>query len=508
MKLSKLAPRFFSFPETAFVQHFFAFVITGLLLFSPSFLVASEKQKTPNILWIIAEDMGPEIGCYGHPEVFTPHLDRIAREGVLYTNAYTTAAVCSPSRSAFMTGMYQTSIGAHNHRSHRDDGYLLPEGIKVITDILRAGGYFTGNIVDLSGNNDEEFYRGTGKTDWNFTYSGKVSDKPFDTDRWSDLRSRQPFYAQINFPESHRGDSWDTAHEHLGKRADPSKVRIPPYYPDHEITRRVWAQYLNAVMAFDKKVGYILDKLEMENLLENTVVVVFGDNGRAMVRSKQWPYESGLHVPLLIRWPANFPSPTGFTPGEKDSRLLSIIDLSATTLSIAGINPPMMMQGRVFLGENAAPPREFLFGGRDRGDETVDRIRTVRDKRFRYIRNYYPDRPFLQLNRYKEWSYPVLGLMRSLHEEGELDEIQEYLFNPTRPSEELYDLENDPYEIDNLAASPEYSGLKQHLAAVLDTWIMETNDQGRFPEPVEVIEHWEQQMKDYYSEREKSKIVY
>jgi arylsulfatase A-like enzyme len=261
-------------------------------------------------------------------------------------------------------------------------------------------------------------------------------------------------------------------------------------------------------MAFDKKVGFVLDLLDKEGLLENTVVMVFGDNGRAMVRSKQWPYESGLHVPLLIRWPANFPSPSGFTPGERDSRLLSIIDLSATTLSVAGISPPMLMQGRVFLGEESAPPRQFVFGGRDRGDETVDRIRTVRDKRFRYIRNYYPERPFLQLNRYKEWSYPILQLMRELHDQGKLNPIQEYLFNPTRPVEELYDMENDPCEINNLAGDHAYSDIKQHLSDVLETWIMESNDQGRFREPNEVIEEWEQQMKNYYSKREKSGIVY
>ena len=452
--------------------------------------------------------MGPELGCYGYPEVQTPHLDRIAREGVVYTHAYTTAAVCSPSRSAFMTGMYQTSIGAHNHRSHRDDGYLLPDGVRVITDLLREGGYYTGNIVDLSGDPDESFYRGTGKTDWNFTYKNERFKNPFDTEKWSDLQTHQPFYAQVNFPESHRGESWDTAHEHLEKKADPARVLIPPYYPDREITRKVWAQYLNAIMAFDKKVGYILDKLEKENLLENTVVVVFGDNGRAMVRSKQWPYESGLHVPLLVRWPANFAAPAGFSPGQADSRLLSMIDLSATTLSMAGMKPPMLMQGRVFLGADASPARSYVFGGRDRGDETVDRIRTVRDKQYRYIRNYYPERPFLQLNRYKEWTYPILGLMRELHEKGELNEIQEYLMNPHRPVEELYDLENDPYEIHNLARDASCLELKLRLSDVLDTWIMETNDQGRFPESREVIEHWDREMEKYYSCREKAGTVY
>ncbi len=312
----------------------------------------------------------------------------------------------------------------------------------------------------------------------------------------------------LNFPESHSGSSWDTAHQHVGKTADPSKVQIPPYYPDHEVSRKVWAQYLNAVMAFDKKVGFILDKLEQEGLLENTVVVVFGDNGRAMVRSKQWPYESGLHVPLLVRWPANFPAPIGFTPGETDSRLLSIIDVSATTLKIAGLNPPMLMQGRVFLGQDAAPSKNYVFGGRDRGDETVDRIRTVRDKRFRYIRNYYPDRPFLQLNRYKEWSYPILSLMRDLHEQGKLNQVQEYLMNPTRPKEELYDLEKDPYEINNLAGNSDFLKLKQRLGAVLESWIMETNDQGRIPESKEITDHWNREMASYYSKREKTRIVY
>jgi N-sulfoglucosamine sulfohydrolase len=484
------------------------FISCLVFLVLPVLADFSEEKPKPNILWIIAEDMGPDMGCYGHPEVFTPHLDRIAGEGVIYTHAYTTAAVCSPSRSAFMTGMYQTSIGAHNHRSHRNDNYQLPAGVRVITDILRDGGYYTGNIVDLCGDPEETFYRGTGKTDWNFTYSGERKSKPFDTDKWEDLQTHQPFYAQVNFPESHRGSSWDTAHQHVGKKAEPSKVQIPPYYPDHEVSRKVWAQYLNAVMAFDKKVGFILDKLEQEGMLENTMVMIFGDNGRAMVRSKQWPYESGLHIPLLVRWPRNFPLPAGFAPGKQDSRLLSIIDVSATTLKIAGLNPPMLMQGRVFLGRDAAPPRNYVFGGRDRGDETVDRIRTVRDKRFRYIRNYYPDKPFLQLNRYKEWTYPILQLMRELHEQGKLDQVQEYLMNPTRPKEELYDLEQDPYEINNLAGNSEFLKLKQHLGALLESWIMETNDQGRIPESKEITDHWNQEMESYYGKREKTKIVY
>ena len=480
-----------------------------ICLLLPTFLNAADtgkKLSTPNILWIIAEDMGPELGCYGHPEVVTPNLDRLAGEGVMYTRAYTSAPVCSPSRSAFMTGMYQTSIGAHNHRSHREDGYQLPKGVRVITDILREGGYFTGNLVDLTGDPEERFLRGTGKTDWNFSYPGNR--EPFDTSEWDELRVNQPFYAQINFPESHRGASWDEAHKRIDKQADPAKVSIPPYYPDDPLTRKVWAQYLNAIMAFDLKVGMVMEKLEEEGLLENTVVIVFGDNGRAMVRAKQWPYESGLHVPLLIRWPGNYPPPCGFEPGTIDSRLISIIDVSATTLDIAEIEPPLLMQGRVFLGGKSSPPRKYVFGGRDRGDETVDRIRTVRDSRFRYIRNYYPERPFLQLNRYKEWTYPILMRMREMHLQGQLNALQEFLFNPTRPEEELYDLDKDPFETRNLARNSEYDKIKQRLTGALDTWIMETNDQGRIPEPREVIDYWESVLEKNYGNREKTRVVY
>ncbi len=248
----------------------------------------NDQTSRPNILWILGEDLGPEIGAYGYPGVRTPELDGLAGEGVRYTRAFTTAPVCSPSRSALVTGMYQTTIGAHNHRSHRDDGYRLPEGVRLITDRLRDAGYFTGNIVHLVDDADaadSEYFRGTGKTDWNFTYEGS----PFDTDRWSDLAANQPFYAQVNFPETHRGVEWDEAREHIDESADPDTVVMPPYYPDHPEARADWAQYLDAVMSLDRKVGFVLDLLERDGLAENTVVIFLGDRGRAMVRGKQWP---------------------------------------------------------------------------------------------------------------------------------------------------------------------------------------------------------------------------
>jgi len=470
-----------------------------------SFLIAVSmslhaEPVRPNILWLIAEDLGQDLSCYGAAGVRTPRLDRFASEGVRYTHAYTITAVCSSSRSSFMTGMYAFTIGAHNHRSHRDDGYRLPAGVEVLGDLFRRAGYLTANVRQFAKQGDDgKFFKGTGKTDWNFRYAGAPG-KPFDTDKWDDLKRRQPFFAQINFSETHRGQEWNTAQEHIGEKADPAKVALPPYYPDHPVAREDWAQYLNTVMALDRKVGYVLDRLKEDGLADNTIVVFFGDNGRAMMRDKQWPYESGLKVPLIIRYPPGVPAPPQIGAGRTDDRLVMSIDWSATSLWMAGIARPEKMQGRTFLGPEAVD-RAYVYGGRDRGDETVDRIRTVRDKRFRYLRNYYPSRPFLQMNRYKETSYPTVALMRILHERGQLNATQEVLMQPTRPAEELYDLERDPHEIHNLAADPQYAGTLERLRRELDVWIGQIDDQGRFPEPPDVVARCEAEMEKAYGKK-------
>ena len=469
-----------------------------------------QASQSPNILWIIGEDFSPELGIYralGNAlatGVRTPNLDSLARRGMLFTRAFTTSPVCSPSRSAFMTGMYQTSIGAHNHRSHRADDpspypWPLPDSVRLVTDWLRHAGYFTGNIerfpsdVTIGG----ATLRGTGKTDWNFSYDGR----PFDTDVWSDLKANQPFYAQVNFPETHRGRDWDIAHTVIDHPADPDSVVFPPYYPDHDTTRADWAQYLNAAMALDKKAGLVLDLLEKDGLAENTIVVFMGDHGRAMIRGKQWPYDSGLRVPLVVYLPERYADVQGYRPGSISGDLIASIDVTATTLALAGVPKPEAMQGRVFLTDQQEPPRYYVFGGRDRGDETVDRIRTVRTKRFRYLRNFYPDKPFLQQNLYKEASYPVIWLMRKLHEEGKLTPAQAYLMNPTRPEEELYDLLNDPYEIHNLADSSAYQEILGQMRRELDEWIEATGDQGRTAEDPAVADYYEQRVRSNYDER-------
>jgi arylsulfatase A-like enzyme len=479
------------------VRTFFAFLFSLCTTFAAA--------PRPNILWLIAEDFGQHLGCYGTKEVWTPNLDKLAAEGVRYTHFYTTAPVCSPSRSAFMTGMYQTTIGAQNHRSHRDDGFMLPPGVRVLTDWLRDAGYFTANVREFP---TPIAFKGAGKTDWNFTYTNVATVKaPFDSDKWADLKSHQPFYAQVNFQETHRKF-------HAPKHADPAKVELPPYYPDHPVARADWAEYLDSATELDRKCGVLLKQLEKDGLADNTFIIFFGDNGQAHVRGKQFCYESGLLVPMIIRWPKDFPVPKNFKPGTVNTQLLEAIDLAPTMLDLAGARPmgvhvgtqpdlttgttPFppsakaatsypMMQGVPFLGEHAGAPKQYVFGARDRCDETVFRFRTVRDVRFRYIRNFTPERPFLQPNEYKEKQYPVWNLIKGLNKEGKLTPVQAVLAAPTMDEEELFDLENDPHEIRNLAQSPEHTVTLKRLRGVLEKWIEDTNDQGKELEPLALV---------------------
>jgi N-sulfoglucosamine sulfohydrolase len=448
-------------------------VLVPLLLCTRSSLAASETNPPtaagnaptrPNILWLIGEDLGPEgLSRSGTPEVWTPHLDQLAKQGVYYSHTYL-GMVCSVSRSSFMTGMYAVSIGAHNHRTR--DKQPLPDGVRVLTAWLRDAGYFTANIVNLP---EGLGFKGTGKTDWNFKPGGK----PFDSENWNDLKSHQPFYAQVNFHETHRKYN-------APAKADPAKVKLPPYYPDTAVTRADWAQYLDAATELNRKVGLVLRQLEQEGLADNTVVVFFGDNGASMVRAKQFCYEESFHVPLIVRWPKQFPAPKQVQPGKVDARFIDGIDLAPTMLGIAGAKKPAKMQGRVFLGEGAEAPREYVFGSRDRCDETVMCLRSVRDARYRYIRNFMPETPFLAPNNYKETQYPVWNLLKELHAQGKLTPPQEFLCQPRMPAEELYDLQADADEIHNLAtaSSPEAQAALKRLRQILEQWMREVHDQG------------------------------
>jgi arylsulfatase A-like enzyme len=262
---------------------------------------------------------------------------------------------------------------------------------------------------------------------------------------------------------------------------------IPPYYPDHPVTREDWAKYLDAATELDRKVGMILKQLEADGLADSTIVAFFGDHGQSHVRAKQFCYDSGLRVPLIIRWPSKFPAPKHYSPGMVDDRLLMSIDLAPTMLDIAGAAKPAKMEGDTLLGDRAPPLRKYVFGARDRCDETVFRFRTVRTDRYRYIHNFTPERPFLQKNDYKERSYPVWNLLKQLDAEGKLTPLQKFLTAPTMPEEELYDELADPYETVNLAKSPEYAKVVVELRTAVDRWIDDSNDQGKQLEPLEIV---------------------
>lgn len=458
------------------------------------------QSARPNILWIVGENFKLDFGCYGAKNVSTPNLDALAADGVRYTRVFATAPVCAPSRSAFMTGMYQTSTDTHHMRSHRDDDFRLPAGVRLLTHRLKDAGYFTANIKTIDGQTV-----GTGKLDLNFVNEGPV----FDSDDWTALNGRQPFYAQINTPEAEydiydRKSASKPRVEWVGERehpqiATPENVTPPPYYPDHPLIRQEWARYLNSVSGMDRRVGSVLRKLREDGLADNTVVIFFADNGRLEARGIHWCYDTGVHVPLIIHWPKNLAAPPQYKPGTANDNVISLLDVTATTLSIAGIARPMGMQGRVFLGNKADPPRKYAFSARDRIDETVNRIRSVRDQRYRYIRNFMPAQGFASLNRYKEKCFLVIPLMRELHAQGKLIDPAAELMGPL-PAEQLFDIETDPHEIRNLADSmvPEHRQALLRLRAALDVWMTETGDLGERPEPASVVAPFEKEMHDWF----------
>lgn len=441
---------------------------------------AEEMNKQPNILWIVADDLGTDLGCYGTPLVKTPSLDKFAEQSIRFENAHTVTAVCSPSRSALITGMYPVSIDCHQHRTRNPAKKPLPEGIKVITEYFEEAGYFTFN--GQYGKKDQP-----GKTDYNFTTDYDI----YDGTDWNQRAEGQPFFGQIQIHFPHRPFANDTINP-----IDESQIKLPPYLPDHWVARQDWAQYLETIQVVDNEVGEVLKRLEEDGLADNTIVFFIGDQGRPMVRHKQFLYEGGTHTPLMVRYP------DGKLAGKVESELVSNIDLSAASLALAGLEIPEYMHGQNFLGEHKQ--RTELFTMRDRRDETVDRIRAIRTDKYRYIRNFYPERPYAQFNSYKRNSYPTLVLMEVLKERGELTPAQLIHLSDERPAEELYDLENDPHEINNLAGEASMQEIKEELSKKLDNWLVQA-DLATYPEDQAEIDFWTDRQKKMNVKKKKNK---
>lgn len=445
-------------------------LVTFFLCVSP--VLADER---PNILWIIPDDMSAHFSCYGETTITTPHVDQLAASGVKFTNAYVTAPVCSTCRSAFITGMYQTSIGAHHHRSGRGEVKInLPESVKLVPKLFQDAGYHT-SITGWPGKKGR-----LGKTDYNFEWDASI----YDGSDWSERKEGQPFFAQIQTPGGKlRGKDekgWEkisaSAEKHLGSRTSPDEVTLPPYYPRIPELLNDWAAYLDSVRETDRMVGEVVARLKEEGELENTLILFMTDHGISHARGKQFMYDEGLHVPLVISGP-------GITAGEVRTDLVEHIDIAAISLAAAGIEIPKVMQGRDILADNYRA-RTAVYAARDRCDETVDHMRSVRTKDFKYIRNFLPQRPYLQPCAYKD-AKEIIKALRRAHEAGELNEAQELIFREARPEEELYDLKSDPYELKNLAADPAFSEKLEEMKVRLEGWMVGTDDLGRKPEPAE-----------------------
>ncbi|MFN9717071.1 MAG: sulfatase [Planctomycetota bacterium] len=445
---------------------------------SPS---AAETKERPNVLWFVVDDMSANFSCYGEKLIQTPNVDRLAREGTRFATAFITAPVCSPCRSAMITGMYQTSIGAHHHRSGRGELKIyLPDGVVPVPKLFQQAGYYTcigDGLLEASGAAGKKGKRNAsafGKTDYNFEWDASI----YDSADWAGRQPKQPFFMQVQLLGGKlRGGTDDSAQKLLaraeqefGNSTDPKSVILPPYYPRDPVLLRDWAAYLDSVRFTDKHVGDVLARLENEGILDNTVIIFMTDHGISHARGKQFLYNEGTHVPFIVRGP-------GIARGEVRSDLIEHIDMAAISLGAAGIEIPARMQGcDVFAkGYNS---RTAVFAARDRCDETVERLRSVRTDQFLYIRNFYPKRPHLQPNAYKDGK-SIVQTLRSLHDRGQLNSLTEsLLFSPARPAEELYAWTTDTWQVKNLAEDASHQETLQQLRTQLDQWMVDTNDHG------------------------------
>ncbi len=423
--------------------------------------------KHPNILWVSFEDTSPRYGCYGDEVARTPNLDRLAAEGVRFPNAFCTAPVCAPSRSSIITGMYPTSIGTHHMRTtHRNRATpemptpysaVIPHYAKCFSEYLRAAGYHCTNNF---------------KTDYQFTPPQTAWDWCRDGAHWRSRDEGQPFFAVFNPTTTHESGMWvDKGGE---PNTDPESVELPPYLPDTLECRKALARQYDHIAQNDRLLGELLDQLEEDGVANNTIVVHWSDHGEGLPRSKRWPYDTGIRIPLIVRWPGCL------EPGTVDERLVSLIDLAPTMLPACGLKVPTHMQGQPFLGPQARE-REYVYATRDRYDEAYDMVRAVRDGRYKYILNFRPDLPRMLWIPYRN-RHPIMQEIRRRYAADRLEGPQAWFAEANRPVEELYDTKNDPWELENLAGRSEYAEVLQRMRHALEEWRERVGDRGEIDE--------------------------
>ena len=414
--------------------------------------VNTETQaKRPNIIWLMAEDMSTDLECYGMPDVKTPFLNKMAAEGIRFDNAFVTNPICSPSRSAMMVGTHQVKTNTHHHRSNRD--VPLDPQFKPFTALLRDAGY-----TCILGH-EKVFEKGQ-KIDVNFKHEplGKWDGKEnfglfdkYDTFEKAD----EPFFAQIQLKVTHRGEWWTDIREQSKHPVNTETLSLPPYMADHPAIRLDWAKYLDQIEYMDNEVGMIFKELEAKGMADNTIVIFIGDNGRCNIRGKGYLQDPGLRIPFIMYYPKQFKG------GQVRKDVVTATDITATIVDLAGVQVPDYMTGKSIISKDFN--REFAYGARDLWDEIEEKSRAVTSGDWSYIRNDKPEVPYDAHQAYLEFYRPAVHVMRTLYKQGKLNDDQKPFFEPTKPKEELYNLKEDPHQLNNLATNPKYVSILEKL---------------------------------------------
>lgn len=437
---------------TSLIRTAFGFLLLGLGVAAAE----AAENKLPNILWLTCEDTGPELGCYGDKYAETPNLDRLADKGLLYRHVWSNAPVCAPARTTIISGVYPTSTGGQHMRSQ----VKMPDFMKMYPQFLREAGYYCTN---------------NSKEDYNLDKPAGVWDDSSGKAHWKNRQPGQPFFAIFNFTTTHESQIRTKGHT---LKHDPAKAPIPAYHPDTPEVRHDWAQYYDNITTMDAQAGARLEELEEAGLTEDTLVFFYGDHGSGMPRSKRYPYNSGLQVPLIVRVPEKYRhlAPKDYAAGGETDRLVAFVDLAPTLLSLVGIQPADWMQGHAFMGKYEATPQPYLFGFRGRMDERYDMIRSVRNQRYVYLRNYMPHLIYGQHVGYM-FQTPTTQVWKRLFDEGKLAPEQAHFWQP-KPAEELYDLESDPDEVRNLVDSAEHRKILGELRQAHKDHVMKIREVG------------------------------
>jgi arylsulfatase A-like enzyme len=433
--------------------------LTLLSFLSCFFNPQPEVTDTPNILWIVSEDNSPLLGCYGDTFATTPNLDRLAEDAMAFDHAFASAPVCAPSRFTIITGTYASAMGTAGMRSY----YHIDPAVRFFPNYLREAGYYCTN---------------RSKTDYNTLNQPDTWHASSKSAHYSDRQKGNPFFHVHNIGISHESQVHNRKEPLVH---DPGKVPLPPYHPDTDTIRRDWAQYYDRVMQMDEQVGQVIAQLKADGLYDETIIFYYSDHGGALPRGKRFLYESGTHIPLLVRVPEKyrdlFP---GYAPGQRTERMVSFVDFAPTVLSLAGIKPPEHMQGKAFMGPFATAPKPAIFNFKERMDATLDFGRAVRTPRYRYIRNFMPYRPNGQHVNY-QWRAPSQRSWEEACRNNRCNPVQNRFWQP-KASEELYLISADPHNINNLADQPDYSATRDSLSQQLNEWMIQTRDLGLVPE--------------------------